>query len=264
MIQDLFSSQFYNVLLGLYKMYFAFVMKCRYKKNTTFKDTKLSLYAHNLEKWQLYSTVTAWNHTTRLQQSSSAGLICASVICLILAVFASAVEASVQETDPLFHVVSVQSHHSVSDHPLLSNQSLQFIPFETLHPAGGPYEVFGMSFKITCRHKNHKSKRKFRYSKHEPTQECCHSTRHTWTVLMVHGTYLVYLCYHTLQTCSSSQSTCLPSSAQGRCASWSGSMSLNTAHCSKSILDNCWWHIILNLVHCLSVISRQQILTLTS
>ncbi len=45
----------------------------------------------------------------------------ANMVCSKLAVFASAVEASVEEAEPLLQVVSVQSHHSVSHHPLLSN-----------------------------------------------------------------------------------------------------------------------------------------------
>lgn len=39
----------------------------------------------------------------------------------MLAVFASTVEASVEEAEPLLQVVSVQSHHPVSHHLLLSN-----------------------------------------------------------------------------------------------------------------------------------------------
>lgn len=45
----------------------------------------------------------------------------ASAVSLTLAMFAIAVEMSVEETDPLLQVVSVQSRHSVSHHLLLSN-----------------------------------------------------------------------------------------------------------------------------------------------
>ncbi len=45
----------------------------------------------------------------------------ASTVCSVLAVFAGAVEASVEEAEPLLQVVSVQSHHSVSHHLLLPN-----------------------------------------------------------------------------------------------------------------------------------------------
>lgn len=61
---------------------------------------------------------------------------------------AGAVETSVEETDPLLQVVSVLSHQSVSHHLLLSNQTLKFIAFERLQPAGSFNEVFGMSFKV--------------------------------------------------------------------------------------------------------------------
>lgn len=40
-------------------------------------------------------------------------------LCAALAMFASAVEASVEEADPLLQIVSVQGHHSVSHHLLL-------------------------------------------------------------------------------------------------------------------------------------------------
>lgn len=47
--------------------------------------------------------------------------VSSSLICATLAMFASAVEASVEEADPLLQVVSVQGHHSVSHHLLLSD-----------------------------------------------------------------------------------------------------------------------------------------------
>lgn len=50
----------------------------------------------------------------------------------LLAVLARAVEASVEETDPLLQVVSVLSHHSVSHHLLLLNQTLKFVALEPL------------------------------------------------------------------------------------------------------------------------------------
>lgn len=62
--------------------------------------------------------------------------------------FAGAVEASVEEADPLLQVVSLQSHHPVSHHLLLSNQTLQFIASKSLQPGGSHDEVFGMSFKV--------------------------------------------------------------------------------------------------------------------
>lgn len=64
-----------------------------------------------------------------MQQSS---LDVFNSLCVTLAMFASAVEASVEEADPLLQIVSVQGHHSVSHHLLLSNQTLQFIAFEAL------------------------------------------------------------------------------------------------------------------------------------
>lgn len=62
--------------------------------------------------------------------------------------FASAVEAFVEEADPFFQVVSVQSEHSVANHLLLSNQTLQLVPSEALQPAGSQNKVFGMSLKV--------------------------------------------------------------------------------------------------------------------
>lgn len=41
------------------------------------------------------------------------------MVCSTLAAFASAVEASVEEADPLLQVVFVQSHHSIAHHLLL-------------------------------------------------------------------------------------------------------------------------------------------------
>lgn len=70
----------------------------------------------------------------------------------MLAVLAGAVKASVQEANPLFQVVSVQRHHSVSHHLLLPDETLQLVAFERLQPAGGLNEVFGMSFEIPCTH----------------------------------------------------------------------------------------------------------------
>lgn len=75
------------------------------------------------------------------------------MVCSMLAVFAGAVETFVEEADPLLQVVSIQSHHSVSHHLLLSNETLQFITVETLQPARSRNEVFGVNFKVSCRHK---------------------------------------------------------------------------------------------------------------
>lgn len=71
--------------------------------------------------------------------------------------FASAVETSVEKADPLFQVVPVQSHHSVSHHLLLPNETLQLITLETLQPAGGHDEIPRVGFKISCRHKVRRS-----------------------------------------------------------------------------------------------------------
>lgn len=65
--------------------------------------------------------------------------------------FAGAVEAPVEEADPLFQVEFFQSHHSVSHHLLLSNETLQLVALEGLQPAGGDDQVFGVSFEISCR-----------------------------------------------------------------------------------------------------------------
>lgn len=103
---------------------------------------------------EIYHTVRAWNPTARLHQSLLAGpMLCASVVLFMLAMFANAVEVSVEEADPLLHVVSVHGHHSVSHHLLFANETLQFITFESLQPAGGQNKVFGMSLKISCGHK---------------------------------------------------------------------------------------------------------------
>lgn len=60
---------------------------------------------------------------------------------------AGAVETSVEETDPLVQVVFVLGHHSLPHHLVLSNQTLKFVAFEPLQPAGSNDEVFGMSYK---------------------------------------------------------------------------------------------------------------------
>lgn len=60
-----------------------------------------------------------------------------------------AVEASVQELDSLLQVVSVRRHHSVSDHLLLPDQTLQLVSSEGLQPARSHDQVFGMSFKTS-------------------------------------------------------------------------------------------------------------------
>lgn len=44
-----------------------------------------------------------------------------SLICALLAMFASAVEAPIEEADPFLQIVSVQGHHSVSHHLLFSD-----------------------------------------------------------------------------------------------------------------------------------------------
>lgn len=62
--------------------------------------------------------------------------------------FSGSVEASVEEFDSLLQVVFVVGHHSVPDHPLLPDQTLQLVSFEGLQPAGGDDQVFRMDFKI--------------------------------------------------------------------------------------------------------------------
>lgn len=62
-------------------------------------------YDHNLEKVAMYRGLIAWNH--RLQQSTFVAQMCSpALVCATLAMFAGAVEASVEEADPLLQVVS--------------------------------------------------------------------------------------------------------------------------------------------------------------
>lgn len=65
-----------------------------------------------------------------------------------LAMLSGAVEAFVEESDPLLQVVSVQSRHPVSHHLLFPSQALQLITSETFQPAGGDNEVFRMGFEV--------------------------------------------------------------------------------------------------------------------
>lgn len=163
--------------------------------------------------------------------------------------FTSAVETSVEKANPLLQVVSVLCHHSVSHHLLLPNQTLQLVSSESFKPAGGHDEVFGMSFKISCRTKwgdefLHSKLRCWKWHSWWRTGRKikCDHTSYTFYIRMrksttnrfylVHDTYLRCQCCHKLHTCSSSQSTCPPSSAEGLHAFWSGSMYLKTTQVS--------------------------------
>lgn len=130
--------------------------------------------------------------------------------------FASAIETSVKEANPLLQVVSVLSHHPVSHHLLLPNQTLQFVTFEGFQPAGGNNEVFGMNFKISCK------------TKLGEQVKMAEMVGQSNRLLLVQNTYLRCQCYHKLHTCSSSRSTCPLSSAEGWRASGSGSMYLKS------------------------------------
>lgn len=88
--------------------------------------------------------VSARNHTNR----RTVLIGWPGAVCSVLAMFASAVEASVEEVYPLLQVVLVLSRHSLSHHLPFSKCPLQFITFESFQPAGGDNEVFRMSFKV--------------------------------------------------------------------------------------------------------------------
>ena len=93
--------------------------KREYRKCASLKHIDLSLYDYNLEKMAIYSS---WqDEITPIQTVLIGWTVFASLVCSMLAVFASAVEAFVEEAESLLQVMSVQSHHSVSHHPLLSN-----------------------------------------------------------------------------------------------------------------------------------------------
>lgn len=62
--------------------------------------------------------------------------------------FPKAVEVSIEEADPLLHVVFVLCHHPVSYHPLLPHQTLQPVATETLHPDN---QVLRVGFEVTYR-----------------------------------------------------------------------------------------------------------------
>lgn len=80
---------------------------------------------------------TEHSDSMKSHQQTDTVLLGCSALCSALAMFASAVEASIEEAYPLFQVVPVLSHHSVSHHLLFSNCPLQFITFESFQPAGG-------------------------------------------------------------------------------------------------------------------------------
>lgn len=65
--------------------------------------------------------------------------------------FPKAVEVSIEEADPLLHVVFVLCHHPVSYHPLLSRQTLQLVATETLHPDRPDDQVLRVGFEVTYR-----------------------------------------------------------------------------------------------------------------
>lgn len=96
------------------------------KMESNGKTCQISLYMKNGS-----NVFTTWNSNV-WQSFSSGGKCILKQAWSLLAVLAGAVEASVEETDPLLQVVSVLSHHPVSHHLLLLNQTLKFVAFESL------------------------------------------------------------------------------------------------------------------------------------
>lgn len=76
---------------------------------------------------------------------------------LSLSVFAVSVEAAVQKADPLLQAVPVLCHHTVSNHPLLSDETLKLVSTETFQPYRAFDQIFWMGFKITCKINKHSS-----------------------------------------------------------------------------------------------------------
>lgn len=60
----------------------------------------------------------------------------------------SAVEALVQEPDPLFEIVVIIQEHPISHHLLLANAPLQLIPPPASQPPGPHYEVLRVDVEI--------------------------------------------------------------------------------------------------------------------
>lgn len=64
--------------------------------------------------------------------------------------FPKAVEVSIEEADPLLHVVFVLCHHPVP-HNLLPRQTLQLVATETLHTDRPDDQVLRVGFEVTYR-----------------------------------------------------------------------------------------------------------------
>lgn len=71
--------------------------------------------------FSLYGKKRQYTALDRMKSQRFKQSLLAGTVFAMLTVFASAVEAFVEEAEPLLQVMSVQSHHSVSHHPLLSN-----------------------------------------------------------------------------------------------------------------------------------------------
>lgn len=60
------------------------------------------------------------------------------------------VKVFVEVADAFVKVVQVIKEHSISNHFLLSDTTLQFIPLPASKPSGAPDQFFGVHFKVSC------------------------------------------------------------------------------------------------------------------
>lgn len=66
-----------------------------------------------------------------------------------LSVFAVSVETAIEKAYPLFQVMPILCHHTISNHLLLSDETLKFISLETFEPYRTFDQVFWMGSKVT-------------------------------------------------------------------------------------------------------------------
>lgn len=66
---------------------------------------------------------------------------------------AGAVEAAVQEADPLAELVVVVHEHAVAHHPLLAQAPLQLVPPPAPQPLGPHDQVLGVHLEAACQEK---------------------------------------------------------------------------------------------------------------
>lgn len=90
-------------------------------------------------------------HKVKYCPPSPGGLMCLFHSCQLslLAILSMSVKVFVEVADAFVKVVQVINEHPISNHLLLSDTTLQFIPLPASKPSGAPDQFFGVLFKVS-------------------------------------------------------------------------------------------------------------------